>query len=146
MSDPVSTARAALSGIKEGLQVGREIRETATEVNKFLDEEARARVAWKKRQQEAHRRGDMVWMDAANEYRIIRQMREAEQEMYRQIEFEFGRSAVNEVKALINQLRRDHRELNDEFFRKRMQSRREWGALLLISAVIYGILKFSGAW
>ncbi len=145
MSDPIETTRAALGGIKEAIKVGREIKETAKEVNTFLDEEAKARVAWKRKQQQMMRRGDMVWMEAIDEYRIIRQIREAEQEMYRQVEREFGRSAVSEVKTLINQLRKDHRELNDEFYRNRMQARREWGGLLLISAIVYGILKATGA-
>ncbi len=145
MSDPIESTRAALGGIKEAIKVGREIKETAKEVNTFLDEEAKARVAWKRKQQQMMRRGDMVWMEAVDEYRIIRQIREAEQEMYRQVEREFGRSAVSEVKSLINQLRKDHRELNDEFYRNRMQARREWGGLLLASAIVYGILKATGA-
>ena len=37
MSDPAATARAALGGIKEAVAVGREIKETAKEVNAFLD-------------------------------------------------------------------------------------------------------------
>lgn len=145
MSDPIQTTRAALGGIKEAVKVGREIKETAREVNTFLDEEAKARVAWKKKQQQVMRRGDMVWVEALDEYRIIRQIREAEQAMYRDVEREFGRTAVNEVKALITQLRKDHRELNDEFYRKRMETRREWTVLLLISAIIYGIFKATGA-
>ena len=145
MSDPIETTRAALGSIKEAVKVGREIKETAVEVNKFLDEEARARVAWKRKQQQMMRRGDMVWMEAVDEYRIIRQIRDAEQAMYREVEREFGRSAVSEVKSLINQLRKDHRELNDEFYRNRMQARREWGGILLVSAIVYGILKATGA-
>jgi hypothetical protein len=145
MSDPIETTRAALGSIKEAVKVGREIKETAGEVNAFLDEEAKARVAWKRKQQQMMRRGDMVWMEAIDEYRIIRQIREAEQAMYKEVEREFGRFAVNEVKSLITQLRKDHRELNDEFYRNRMQARREWGGLLLISAIVYGILKATGA-
>ena len=144
MSDPIETTRAALSGIKEAVKVGREIKETAREINTFLDEEAKARVAWKRKQQQMMRRGDMVWMEAIDEYRIIRQIREAEAQMYRDVEREFGRSAVSEVKSLINQLRKDHRELNDEFYRNRMQARREWGGILLASAIVYGILKAMG--
>ena len=145
MSDPIETTRAALSGIKEAVKVGREIKETAKEVNTFLDEEAKARVAWKRKQQQMMRRGDMVWMEAVDEYRIIRQIRDAEQAMYREVEREFGRSAVSEVKSLINQLRKGHRELNDEFYRNRVQARREWGGILILSAVVYGILKATGA-
>jgi phosphoglycolate phosphatase-like HAD superfamily hydrolase len=144
MSDPIQTTRAALSGIKEAVKVGREIKETATEVNAFLDEEAKARVAWKRKQQQIERRGDMMFMTAYEEYKIIRQIRDAEMEMYKQIEMEFGRSAVSEVKSLITQLRKQHLELNDEFYRKRMQTRKEWGMILLVSAVVYGIFKMIG--
>ena len=145
-TDPSKVVQSALGGVKEALKAGRDIQETAKEVNAFLDEEAKARVAWKKRQQEINRRGDMLFMDAAKEYRIIRQIRDAEANMYLDIEREFGRPAVSEVKALITRLRKDHRELNDEFYRKRMEARREWGILLVITLVIYAVLKFTGAW
>lgn len=144
--DAAASARAALSGVKEAIKVGREIKDTAKEVNTFLDEEAKARVAWKRKQQEIQRRGDMVWVDAVKEYRIIRQIREAEAAMYKEVEQEFGRQAVSEVKSLILRLRKDHLELNDEFYRKRMEARREWGILLLLSAIVYGVFKFTGAW
>lgn len=144
--DPAASVRAALGGIKEAIKVGREIKDTAKEVNSFLDEEAKARVAWKRRQQEVQRRGDMVWIDAVKEYRIIRQIKDAEAAMYRDVEKEFGRQAVSEVRALVVRLRKDHRELNDEFYRKQMESRKEWGILLVAAALIYGVLKQMGLW
>ena len=144
--NPAEVARAALGGIKEAVKVGYEIQETAKEVNTFLDAEAKARVAFKRKQQQVQRRGDMMFMEAVEEYRIIRQIRDAEQQMYVDVEKEFGRAAVSEVKSLITQLRKDHRELNDEFYRKRIQARREWGGILLVSALIYGFLKATGVW
>lgn len=144
MSDPAATARAALGGIKEAVAVGREIKETAKEVNAFLDEEAKARVAWKRKQQQIERRGDMMFMNAYEEYKIIRQIRDAEAEMYRQIEQEYGRSAVSEVKSLITQMRKQHLELTDEMYRKRMETRREMLWLLVASTVVYGIFKMMG--
>ena len=145
-SDPSKVVQTALGGVREALKAGRDIQETAKEVNAFLDEEAKARVAWKKRQQEINRRGDMLFMDAAKEYRIIRQIRDAEANMYLDIEREFGRPAVSEVKALITRLRKDHRELNDEFYRKRMEARKEWGVLLVLSVIIYAVFKMTGVW
>jgi hypothetical protein len=144
VSDPAATARAALSGIKEAVQVGREIKETANEVNAFLDEEAKARLAWKRKQQQIERRGDMMFMTAYEEYKIIRQIRDAEQEMYKQIEQEYGRAAVSEVKSLITQMRKQHLELNDDFYRKRMETRREMLWLLVASGFVYGLFKFMG--
>jgi hypothetical protein len=144
--DPSQVARSALGGIKEAIKVGREIKDTAKEVNAFLDEEAKARVAWKKKQQQIQRRGDLVWMEAKDEYRIIRNLRDAEEKMYQEVEQEYGRSAVSEIKALITRLRRDHRELNDEYYRKQKESRREWGILLVLSVIIYSVLKMTGVW
>ena len=85
-----------------------------------------------------------MFMSAYEEYKIIRQIREAEAEMYRQIEQEYGRSAVSEVKSLITQMRKQHLELNDEMYRKRMETRREMLWLLLASSVVYGIFKMMG--
>jgi hypothetical protein len=144
MSDPAATARAALGGIKEAVAVGREIKETAKEVNAFLDEEAKARVAWKRKQQQIERRGDMMFMNAYEEYKIIRQIRDAEADMYRQIEQQYGKSAVSEVKSLITQMRKQHLELTDEMYRKRMETRREMLWLLAASTVVYGIFKMMG--
>ena len=144
MTDPAATARAALGGIKEAVAVGREIKETAKEVNAFLDEEAKARVAWKRKQQQIERRGDMMFMSAYEEYKIIRQIRDAEADMYKQIEQEYGRSAVSEVKTLITQMRKQHLELTDEMYRKRMETRREMLWLLIASTVVYGIFKMMG--
>jgi hypothetical protein len=142
--DPAASARAALGGIKEAVKVGREIKETANEVNQFLDEEAKARVAWKRKQQQIERRGDMMFMTAYDEYKIIRQIRDAEIEMYKQIEQEYGKSAVSEVKSLITQMRKQHLELNDEMYRKRMETRREMLWLLVASTIVYGIFKMMG--
>jgi hypothetical protein len=144
MQDPAATARAALGGIKEAVAVGREIKETAKEVNAFLDEEAKARVAWKRKQQQIERRGDMMFMNAYEEYKIIRQIRDAEADMYRQIEQQYGKSAVSEVKSLITQMRKQHLELTDEMYRKRMETRREMLWLLAASTVVYGIFKMMG--
>jgi hypothetical protein len=144
MSDPAATARAALGGIKEAVAVGREIKETAKEVNAFLDEEAKARVAWKRKQQQIERRGDMMFMNAYEEYKIIRQIRDAEADMYRQIEQQYGKSAVSEVKSLITQMRKQHLELTDEMYRKRMETRREMLWIIVASTVVYGIFKMMG--
>jgi ABC-type nickel/cobalt efflux system permease component RcnA len=85
-----------------------------------------------------------MFMNAYEEYKIIRQIRDAEMEMYKQIEMEFGKSAVSEVKTLIVQLRKQHRELNDEFYRKRMETRREIFWILVASTIVYGMFKFMG--
>jgi len=89
--DPSQVVKSALGGIKEAIAAGREIKETAKEVNTFLDEEARARVAWRRRQQEVQRRGDMMYIDAINEYRILFDIRRQKEQAFKQIEKEFGK-------------------------------------------------------
>jgi len=146
MADPASTARAALEGIKEAVKVGREIKQTGTEVSSFLDEEAKARVAWKKKQLQLERRGDLVFIDAANEYREVRKIRAAEQGMYEDMEREFGKTAVTEVQSLIAQMRKERKVLDHDFQRFRAEERIIWITIFAVSAIFYGVLKATGAW
>jgi hypothetical protein len=144
--NPAQIARTALGGIQEAIKVGREIRSTAKEVNSFLDEEARARVAWKKKQLQLQRRGDLVFVDAAEEYREVRKIRAAEEGMYEDMEREFGRGAVNEVKALVAQMRKERKILDHEFQRVRAEERLIWILIFTVAAIFYWIIKATGAW
>jgi hypothetical protein len=146
MADPASTARAALEGIKEAVKVGREIKQTGAEVSSFLDEEAKARVAWKKKQLQLERRGDLVFIDAANEYREVRKIRAAEQGMYEDMEREFGKTAVTEVQSLIAQMRKERKVLDHDFQRFRAEERIIWITIFAVSAIFYGVLKATGVW
>jgi hypothetical protein len=146
MADPASTARAALEGIKEAVKIGREIKQTGAEVSSFLDEEAKARVAWKKKQLQLERRGDLVFIDAANEYREVRKIRAAEQGMYEDMEREFGKAAVTEVQSLIAQMRKERKVLDHDFQRFRAEERIIWITIFAVSAIFYGVLKATGAW
>jgi hypothetical protein len=146
MVDPAATARAALDGIKEAVKVGREIKQTGAEVSSFLDEEAKARIAWKKKQLQLQRRGDLVFIDAANEYREVRKIRAAEQGMYEDMERDFGKAAVTEVQSLIAQMRKERKILDHDFQRLRAEERITWIIIFMVAAIFYGILKVTGAW
>lgn len=145
-SDPSQVVKSALGGIKEAIAAGREIKETAKEVNSFLDEEARARVAWRRRQQEVRRRGDMMYIDAINEYRILYDIRQQKDQAFKQIEKEFGKRAIQEVQALEDRLRKDRKELQKEYDSDRQATRNEWLVLGLLSLIIYAILKITKVW
>jgi hypothetical protein len=144
--NPAEVARSALGGIKEALKVGREIKQTGREVSNFLDEEAKARIAWKKKQLQLQRRGDLVFVDAAAEYREVRKIRAAEEGMYQEMEQEFGRQAVTEVKALVSQMRKERKMLDYEFQRVRHEERLIWILIFMVASIFYGILKATGAW
>ena len=145
-TDPSKVVQTALGGIKEALKAGREIKETAKEVNTFLDEEAKARVAWRRKQQEVQRRGDMMYIDAINEYRVLYNLKKNKEDAFRQIEKEFGKRAVDEVQALETRLRKERKELQKEFDSDREATRKEWLVLGLIALLIYGILKATKVW
>lgn len=146
MVDPAATARAALDGIKEAIKVGREIKQTGAEVSSFLDEEAKARIAWKKKQLQLQRRGDLVFIDAANEYREVRKIRAAEQGMYEDMERDFGKEAVTEVQSLIAQMRKERKILDHDFQRLRAEERITWIIIFMVAAIFYGVLKVTEAW
>lgn len=145
-TDPSKVVQTALGGIKEAIKAGRDIKETAKEVNAFLDEEARARVAWRKKQQEVQRRGDMMFIDAINEYRILADIRSQKDKAFKQIEREFGRRAIQEVNDLEVRLRRERKELQREYDKDRKASRNEWLIIIVIAALIYGVLKMTKVW
>ena len=144
--NPAEVARAALGGIKEAIKVGREIKEVGKEMSTFLDEEARARVAWRKKQQEVQRRGDMMYIDAINEYKILYNIRKTKEEAFKQIEKEFGKKAVSEVQDLEVRLRKERKELQKDFDSDREQTRREWLIIGLLGLLIYAVLKITKVW
>ena len=145
-SDPSKVVQSALGGIREALKAGRDIKETAKEVNAFLDEEARARVAWRRKQQEVQRRGDMMYIDAINEYRILADIRSQKDKAFKQIEKEFGKRAIQEVQELEARLRKDKKDLDKAYNQDRMASRNEWLVIILVASIVYGIFKTTGVW
>lgn len=145
-TDPSKVVQSALGGIREAIKAGRDIKETAKEVNAFLDEEARARVAWRRKQQEVQRRGDMMFIDAINEYRILANIRRQKTDAFKGLEKEFGKRAVQEVEHLEMQLRKEKKELQKEYDSDRRASRNEWLVLLAASAFIYFVLKVTKVW
>ena len=144
--DPSKVVQTALGGIREAIKAGRDIKETAKEVNAFLDEEARARVAWRRKQQEVQRRGDMMYVDAINEYRILYNIRKTRDEAFRQLEKEFGKRATQEVQDLETKLRRERKELQKEYDSDRQKTRNEWLVLGVLSIIIYAVLKVAKVW
>jgi hypothetical protein len=145
-TDPSKVVQTALGGIKDALKAGRDIKETAKEVNAFLDEEAKARVAWRRKQQEVQRRGDMMYIDAINEYRILADIKSQKDRAFKQIEKEFGKRAIQEVNDLEVRLRKERKELQKEYDSDRQATRNEWLVLLVLSALVYGLLKAIKVW
>ena len=145
-TDPSKVVQTALGGIREALKAGRDIKEAAKEVNTFLDEEARARVAWRKKQQEVQRRGDMMYIDAINEYKILYNIRKTKEAAFKEIEKEFGKKAITEVEQLEVRLRKERKELQKEFESDRKKTRNEWLVLGVLALVVYGILKATKVW
>lgn len=145
-TDPSKVVQTALGGIREALKAGKDIKETAKEVNAFLDEEARARVAWRRRQQEVQRRGDMMYIDAINEYRLLADIRMQKDRAFKQIEKEFGKRAIQEVQELEMRLRKDKKDLDKAYNQDRMASRNEWLVIILCAGLIYGVFKVTGVW
>ena len=145
-TDPSKVVQVALGGIREALKAGKDIQETAKEVNAFLDAEARARVAWRKKQQDVQRRGDMMYIDAINEYRLLYDIRKQKEAAFQKIEKEFGRKAVQEVEQLEVRLRKEKKDLQREYDSDRKQTRNEWLVLGVLALIVYAVLKATKVW
>ena len=145
-TDPSKVVQVALGGIREALKAGKDIQETAKEVNAFLDAEARARVAWRKKQQDVQRRGDMMYIDAINEYRLLYDIRKQKEAAFQKIEKEFGRKAVQEVEQLEVRLRKEKKDLQREYDSDRKQTRNEWLVLGALALIVYAVFKATKVW
>ena len=145
-TDPSKVVQVALGGIREALKAGKDIQETAKEVNAFLDAEARARVAWRKKQQDVQRRGDMMYIDAINEYRLLYDIRKQKEAAFQKIEKEFGRKAVQEVEQLEVRLRKEKKDLQREYDSDRKQTRNEWLVLGVLALIVYAVFKATKVW
>ena len=88
----------------------------------------------------------MMYIDAINEYRVLRNIRVQKERAFKQLEREFGRKAIQEVEQLEVRLRKEKKELQREFDSDRKQTRNEWLALGMAALVVYGILKAMKVW
>jgi hypothetical protein len=113
MSDPIiSAARAAVSGIREGLAVGKEIEELGKDIGELGKADLRARQAYRRKQ--AVRKPDTHFFEAINEWQRFREIHDMRQEMINDVKRKYGQKAVDEIVAIEERMKKEWEKIYNE--------------------------------
>jgi hypothetical protein len=113
MSDPIiGAARAAVSGIREGLAVGKEIEALTKDIGDLGKADLQARQAYRRKQ--AVRKPDTHFFEAFEEWQRFRQIYDMRQELLDDIKRKYGAKAVQEVIAIEERMKKDWEKIYNE--------------------------------
>lgn len=127
MSDPiVASARAAVNGIREALEVGKEIESLGADIAKLGDADIAARAAYRKRQRYVH--GDTTILLAVDEWRRLREIYELEETLRLEVTKKYGQAEWGKVIAIKERMAKEKKEEFDEFGRdiRKMRALKWW--------------------
>lgn len=116
MSDPViSAARGAVAGIREALEVGKEVEALAEDIGKLGVAEVQARAAYRRKKQVV--KGDATIVQAINEWRRVKQIEDLEKDLKVDITAKFGAAEWDKVIAIKDRMVKEHKSNVDEYGR-----------------------------
>lgn len=111
--DPVTgAARAAISGIKEGLAVGKELEELTKEIGNLGKADLAARQAYRRKQ--AVRKPDTHFFEAVEEWKRFREIHDMRQEMLAEVKRSYGQKAVDDIVAIEERMKKDWEKIYNE--------------------------------
>lgn len=116
MSDPiVASARAAISGLREAIAVGKEADQLAADISALGKAEVQARSAFRQRQRVVQ--GDTTIIAAMQEYERLKEIKDLENSLRDQVIREQGKEAWEAILAIKNRKIKEALEERDEFGR-----------------------------
>lgn len=143
MSDPiVNAARAAVSGIREGLAVGKEIEELGKDIAELGKADLQARQAYRRKQ--AVRKPDTHFFEAINEWQRFREIHDMRQEMINDVKRKYGQKAVDEIIAIEERMKKDWEKIYTEDGHDRQKLFMLKVYCFLLAAIITAILWING--
>jgi hypothetical protein len=111
--DPITgAARAAISGIKEGLAVGKELEELTKEIGNLGKADLQARQAYRRKQ--AVRKPDTHFFEAVEEWKRFREIHDMRQEMLAEVKRSYGQKAVDDIVAIEERMKKDWQKIYNE--------------------------------
>lgn len=143
MSDPIiGAARAAVSGIREGLAVGKEIEELGKDIANLGKADLEARRAYRRKQ--AVRKPDTHFFEAVEEWQRFREIHDMRQEMLDDVKRKYGQKAVNDILAIEERMKKDWDKIytEDGYDRKKLFMVKVY--CFLLAAIITAILWING--
>ena len=116
MSEPVTqAAKAAVSGIREALAVGKELESVTKDIQDLGKADVQARAAYRRKQKQ--RPKDTAVFSAVEEWRGVYEIRKIEEELKHDIIAKHGQAAWDEVMTIKERILKDNKDLTDEFGR-----------------------------
>ena len=141
--DPVTTAaRAAISGIKEGLAVGKELEELTKEIGQLGKADLSARQAYRRKQ--AVRKPDTHFFEAVEEWKRFREIHDMRQEMLDEVKRRYGQRAVDDIIRIENRMKQDWEKIYNEDGHDRKQLFMLKVYCFGLAAIIVAILYING--
>lgn len=143
MSDPIiSAARAAVSGIREGLAVGKEIEELGKDIAQLGKADLQARAAYRRKQ--AVRKPDTHFFEAIEEWKRFREIHDMRQEMIDDVKRKYGQKAVDEINAIEERMKKDWEKIYNEDGHDRQKLFMLKVYCFLLAAIITAIMWING--
>jgi hypothetical protein len=108
-------AKQAISGIREGLEAGKEAEQLVQDVDKFVTSEAQARAAMRRKAQVV--KGDITFVNAVDEWRKLKEIHDLEQQLKADIIKKFGAAEWGKIEVIKARLLKEATENKDAFGR-----------------------------
>ena len=143
MTDPViGTARAAITGLKEAIKVGKEFEEVTQEIADLGKAELQARAA--ARRKAAFRNPETHFVEATKEFHRFKEVEEIKKEMYGEIERKWGKLGLQEVEKIEKRMAEDYKRMytEDGIDREKLFVVKFW--CFFAAAVIVAFLWYNG--
>ena len=143
MTDPViGTARAAITGLKEAIKVGKEFEEVTQEIADLGKAELQARAA--ARRKAAFRNPETHFVEATKEFHRFKEVEEIKAEMYGEIEKKWGKLGLQEVEKIEKRMADDYKRMYTEDGLDKEKLFRVKFYCFLAAAVIVAFLWYNG--
>jgi hypothetical protein len=108
-------AKQAISGIREGLDAGKEAEQLVQDVDKFVTSEAQARAAMRRKAQVV--KGDITFVNAVDEWRKLKEIHDLEQQLKADIIKKHGAAEWGKIEVIKARLLKEAAENKDAFGR-----------------------------
>ena len=106
MPDPiVQAARVAVTGIREGLAVGKEVEALGKDISALGKADLQARAQYRRAQ--IVKKPDTHFFEAINEWRRVRDIYVMREEMLNDVKRQFGKKAVDEIVEIEERMKKD---------------------------------------
>ena len=137
MSDLVASAKSATQGIKSAIAAGKEIESVVQDIQKLGVAELQAKQEFQKKQRVV--KGDITILTAFAEWRRLKEVKEAEEDLYRQLVERYGKEKAEfewkDIQAIKERQMKEVKEGRDEMGRD-LKKLRELKVMCFVASLI----------